>query len=90
MKQATNAGPEVSSRLFTVSGMTLCADISDLLATYGDAAAKGFVVRSARTGDRIAFVPQGVDRDAEGEVVAYVYAPASLAPAGLRVMLFND
>jgi hypothetical protein len=47
-----------------------------------------FVLQSARTGRKVHMEAERVDRDAEGEVIAWIYKPKG--PLRFRVTVFND
>jgi hypothetical protein len=78
------------SSLFTYKDGVLSAEASDLtLGGHLDSRAEreGFWVRSERTGEQRFFVPAGVERDREGDVVAWHFKCWSPL---LKLVIFND
>jgi hypothetical protein len=54
---------------------------------YADACDVGFYVVSGRTGNRMLFSEERVERDAEGETVAWHYVNET---GTIRITVFND
>lgn len=87
----------IDSKRFTVSGKILVAEASDLRDAgfeIGQTPVK-LAVQSARTGRVVQFSLEGVDRDGEGDVWCWRYAPVATSdPAsqlvGVRVHVYND
>lgn len=80
---------------------TFCAEASDftngpnlLARAFDDACDEGFQIESAKTGTRVLFTFDRVEKDCEGDVVAWhfaVYNPRSNPVfSGMTAVIFND
>ena len=90
----------VSSDIFSYHPNTKCmiADASDLRGVnlnqqiFDDAVDVGFAIRSERTKKVEVFSLIRINKDEEGEVVSWTYAPIdyNLSKIGLKVIILND
>ncbi len=82
---------------------TFCAEISDFNPkpfstlfgqAFDDACDEGFQIESVKTGARVLFTFDRVEKDAEGDIVAWhfaVYNPRSNPVfSGMTAVIFND
>lgn len=91
--------PVSTSRFTYISARNeFVAEMSDLEANgvqfgrvYDDACDEGLTLVSHKTGTRVVFAVDGVERDAEGDIVAWTLRPADPRKWGCgTVRIFND
>lgn len=84
--------PVHSGSKFTWSGKTGSAELSDFNPAtlagrlYGDACDVGFYVQSHKSGEKVLFSEERIDRDAEGEILRWHYTASN----GCSIVVFND
>lgn len=80
----------LSSRDFTVSGDTMVAEASDLQDKISQFTGQQFQMVSERTGRVVTFRYAETQKDAEGDVQAWVFRPAVHIGRDVKVVIFND
>jgi hypothetical protein len=86
----------ISSSRFSFSGNTFSAEASDfgrafkLDRVYDDACDEGFSIVSAKTGNIAVFALYNHEKDAEGDLVKWIFKCVTPGLTHLKAVIFND
>lgn len=89
-------GTRIPTDLFSYRGKVFCSFASDLMQfnflsqLYDDACDEGFVLVSAKTGKGIEVYLSDIERDADGDTVAWKFRPVKSYAPFYGVTIFND